>query len=90
METQDVQDILNGMRAVTQPGGTAAKYFSDCTVSVAGKTGTAQSEGRDAYAWFVAAAPAENPSIAIAVVIGQGGHGSYAAPVAKAIIEADH
>lgn len=88
METQDVQDILNGMRAVTQPGGTAAKYFSDCTVSVAGKTGTAQSEGRDAYAWFVAAAPAENPSIAIAVVIGQGGHGSYAAPVAKAIIEA--
>ena len=33
-------------------------------------------------------APAENPSIAIAVVIGQGGHGGYAAPVAKAIIEA--
>lgn len=57
-------------------------------MSVAGKTGTAQSEGRDAYAWFVAAAPAENPSIAIAVVIGQGGHGGYAAPVAKAIIEA--
>lgn len=88
MDSQDVQDILSGMQAVTQPGGTAARYFSDCSVSVAGKTGTAQSEGRDAYAWFVAAAPAENPSIAIAVVIGQGGHGGYAAPVAKAIIEA--
>ena len=88
MEQTDVHAILQGMQAVTQPGGTAAKYFADCAVSVAGKTGTAQSEGRDAYAWFVAAAPAENPSIAIAVVIGQGGHGGYAAPVAKAIIEA--
>ena len=88
MAQTDVRAILQGMQAVTQPGGTAAKYFADCAVSVAGKTGTAQSEGRDAYAWFVAAAPAENPSIAIAVVIGQGGHGGYAAPVAKAIIEA--
>lgn len=87
MDSQDVRDILEGMQAVTRPGGTAAKYFADCTVSVAGKTGTAQSEGRDAYAWFVAAAPAESPSIAVAVVIGQGGHGGYAAPVAKAIIE---
>jgi len=38
------------------------------------------------YGWFVSFAPYENPEIAVAVLIGQGGHGSYAAPVAREII----
>ena len=41
------------------------------------------------HAWFVAYAPQENPSIAVAVLIQHGGHGgSVAAPVARTIIEA--
>ena len=38
------------------------------------------------YAWFVSFAPYENPEIAVVVLIGQGGHGSYAAPVVREII----
>src|SRR5699024_2413446 len=43
-------------------------------VSVAGKTGTAES-GTDApqHAWFTAFAPAEDPQVAIAVVVEHGG-----------------
>ena len=68
--------------------GSVAYYFKDCVVDAAAKTGTAQSQGRDAFAWFIAYAPFEDPRIAVAVMIGQGGHGAYAAPVARAIIEA--
>ena len=44
----------------------------DSPYTVAAKTGTAQSTGRDAFAWFIAYAPAENPKIAVSVMIGQG------------------
>jgi cell division protein FtsI/penicillin-binding protein 2 len=57
---------------------------------VAGKTGTAEAppgSGRDHYAWFVAFAPADNPVIAMAIVVEEGGSGSLAAaPVARAIV----
>ncbi len=70
-------------------------------IKVAGKTGTAQvirqarrrqSEKMDwkyrDHAWFVAYAPADNPQIAVAVLIEHGGHGgSAAAPVARMVIE---
>ena len=71
-------------------------------ITVAGKTGTAQvihlkrlpSELEDEipykyrdHAWFVCYAPAENPQIAVAVVIEHGGHGGSAAgPVAKSVL----
>jgi len=71
------------------------------SISVAGKTGTAQvfkkSAGIDAdklpkeerdHAWFVGYAPAEKPEIAFAVVIEHGGHGgTTAAPVVKQVLE---
>jgi len=65
-------------------------------VRVAGKTGTAQSSpDRPPYAWFTAFAPADNPQIAVAVVIEDSdtvrddvSGGKLAAPVAKAVIEA--
>ncbi|MDD5223194.1 MAG: penicillin-binding transpeptidase domain-containing protein, partial [bacterium] len=41
------------------------------------------------HAWFVAYAPAENPEIAVVVLVEHGGHGaSVAAPIAKGILEA--
>jgi penicillin-binding protein 2 len=40
----------------------------------------------DAFAWFVAYAPVEDPQIAVAVLIYQGGSGGYAGPVAREII----
>lgn len=65
-------------------------------VSVAGKTGTAQNGKNEPYTlWFTGFAPADNPRVAIAVVIedgggiGQAGRGnSLAAPIAKKVMQA--
>jgi penicillin-binding protein 2 len=58
-------------------------------VSVAGKTGTAQNPHGEDHATFVCFAPVENPQIAIAVVVENGGEGGLtAAPMAKAVMEA--
>jgi peptidoglycan glycosyltransferase len=65
-------------------------------VSVAGKTGTAQNGPKQPYTlWFTGFAPAENPKVAVAVVIadgggqGQNGRGnSLAAPVASKVMKA--
>jgi len=40
----------------------------------------------DNFAWFVCCAPAEAPKIAVAVLLFQGGQGSFGAPVAREII----
>ena len=66
-------------------------------VTIAGKTGTAQSaEGANPHAWFIAFAPADDPQIALAVLVVNGGSfgaeatgGTVSAPIAKAVIEAD-
>ncbi|MDR2702958.1 MAG: penicillin-binding protein 2 [Cellulomonadaceae bacterium] len=73
--------------------GTAARIQG---VSVAGKTGTAQTAtGVAPHAWFVAFAPADDPQIAVAVVVERGGDlnseatgGRVAAPIARRVIEA--
>jgi penicillin-binding protein A len=63
-------------------------------ITVAGKNGTAQNGTGRTDLWFVAFAPAQNPQIAVSVVLpDQPGEGPYqggtiAAPVAKAVIEA--
>ncbi len=65
-------------------------------VRVAGKTGTAQSApNRPPYAWFVSFAPADNPRVAVAVLVQDAGvdrdqiSGSgLAAPIAKSVMEA--
>jgi peptidoglycan glycosyltransferase len=65
-------------------------------ISVAGKTGTAQNgEGEPYTLWFTGFAPADNPRVAVAVVIadgggmGQNGRGNtLAAPIARKVMEA--
>jgi peptidoglycan glycosyltransferase len=65
-------------------------------MKVAGKTGTAQSApNRPPYAWFVSFAPADNPAVAVAVLVEDAGverdaiSGSgLAAPIAKRVMEA--
>jgi peptidoglycan glycosyltransferase len=78
------------MVAVVQSGtGTNAQIPG---VQVAGKTGTAETAVRSVYnAWFVAFAPADNPRVAVAVVVEKqlnGFGGSVAAPIAKDVLEA--
>lgn len=78
--------IREGMRAVTQPGGTAGGVFAGFPMAVAGKTGTAENPHGDDHAWFVCYAPYEQPRVALAVLIEQGGHGTAAAAVARDIL----
>lgn len=76
--------IHAGMRRVIE----GKSYFSDLSVNVAGKTGTAQeSRSRPNHALFVAYAPYENPEIAIAVRVANGYTSDYSAQIAKDVIK---
>jgi penicillin-binding protein 2 len=67
--------------------GTGRGAFVGFPIRVAGKTGTAQVNGKDDTAVFACYAPASAPRYAIAVFIEQGGHGgSVAAPAARQIM----
>jgi cell division protein FtsI (penicillin-binding protein 3) len=96
MSAASARTMLTIMRGVTEPGGTARQAAID-GYSVAGKTGTAQKVANGHYdpqKWvssFVGAVPAEDPRLAIIVILDepQGGHlgGSVAAPIFKEIAE---
>jgi penicillin-binding protein 2 len=75
--------IRRALRRVVDAGtGGAARLAG---VSVAGKTGTAQNPHGEDHAWFMCFAPAESPTVAVAVILENAGHGgSEAAPVAGA------
>lgn len=81
--------IRESLREVAQAGGTAAADFHDFPVAIAGKTGTAENSHGHDHGWFVAYGPYEDPRVAVAVIVEQGGFGtSSAAPIAKKILEA--
>lgn len=73
------------VEAVEHGSGTRARISG---VQVAGKTGTAEvAKGRTPHAWFVGFAPARSPSIAMAIVIENGGVGGrVAAPAARGVL----
>ncbi|BBB90258.1 MAG TPA: penicillin-binding protein 2 [Methylomusa anaerophila] len=80
--------VRQGMRAVIEKG-TAAAVFTGFPRAVAGKTGSAETGKGTTHSWFACYAPYENPEIAVAVLIDEGGEGSMAAaPVARHILEA--
>lgn len=85
---ENLSAMLEGMRGVTsESGGTAYSIFKNFNIEIGGKTGSAQKqEGETANAWFVGFAPYDNPQIAIAVIIENGGSGSLACYAAKDII----
>jgi penicillin-binding protein A len=57
---------------------------------VAGKTGTAENvPGQPTHAWFIAFAPAQHPTVAVAVIVENGGVGGVAAaPIARQVMQA--
>jgi penicillin-binding protein A len=93
LSARNAAELTAMMVSVVQAGtGTGAQIPG---VAVAGKTGTAQHPNGDPHAWFVCFAPADNPQIAVAVVVLNGGSlgseatgGAVAAPIAKAVVEA--
>ena len=80
--------VRQGMYLVVNGAGTAT-WIKSKDVVISGKTGTAQNPHGKDHAVFVGFAPFDNPKIAVAVVIENVGFGStYAAPIAKKMIEA--
>ncbi len=103
LKAENIALVKRGMLDVTLPGGTAASVGANAGYSIAAKTGTAQVIGikqnakydgnsinerhRD-HALFIAYAPADNPTIALAVIVENGGHGGSAAgPIARKVMD---
>ncbi|BDZ42089.1 cell division protein FtsI [Paraoerskovia sediminicola] len=88
-------EMTDMMLSVVDDGtGTSAQIPG---VEVAGKTGTAETgvQGDAPHAWFTSFAPADDPQVAVAVIVENGGSlgseatgGRVAAPIAKAVMQA--
>lgn len=79
--------VKHGMFLVVNGGGTATSIRMK-EINICGKTGTAQNPHGQDHAWFIGYAPAENPQIAVAVLVENVGFGgTHAAPIAKRMIE---
>ena len=103
LKPENIAIIKRALVGVTnETGGTGVRAFAKAAYISGGKTGTAQVFGlkgekykesnvaqqlRD-HAWYIAYAPAEKPTIALAVLVENGGFGSVsAAPIARAVID---
>ena len=93
LESNLAAQMVTMMTANVQDG--AASNARIDGVQVAGKTGTAENDARPYTLWFTGFAPADDPKVAVAVVVenggGQGQSGSgneIAAPIAKKVMEA--
>ena len=95
LSTMEISDdayyaYTQGMQMVTShEEGTAYRFFKDYPIPVAAKTGTAETDKKDASdnGAFICYAPANDPQIAIAVYGERVGHGSSMAIVAKSLLD---
>ncbi|WP_314648395.1 penicillin-binding transpeptidase domain-containing protein [uncultured Microbacterium sp.] len=93
LESDVAGEVTDAMVASVSTG--AAQGARIDGIDVAGKTGTAENGNKPHTLWFTGFAPADDPAVAVAVVVedggGQGQSGSgdtIAAPIAKKVIEA--
>ena len=78
--------VIEGLHQVLEAGTARGSRVEG--ISICGKTGTAQNPHGDNHSMFAAFAPKENPKIAIAVIVENGGYGgAFAAPIATLMIE---
>ncbi len=86
------QDFLNFLKStmekvISSDSGTGKKARIK-GIRVAGKTGTSENPHGDNHAWFTAYAPAEDPKLAVIVLVENGGEGGVvSAPIAKRLME---
>jgi len=86
MSNKEATFLKELMRNVVDNG--TAMGLKDLDVEVAGKTGSAEyNDEGDSHSWFVGFAPADNPSIAVSIIVENGGTGSESAvPIAGRMI----
>ena len=90
LPSDQAQFLASAMRRVVLEG-TAQHVMAGTTVSMAGKTGTAQLGEGMPHAWFTGFAPYDGdaPRLAFAVLVEHGGYGGrVAAPIAREVMEA--
>ena len=91
VDTTHFEKVINGMyRAVnSRPGyGATATVAAVEGLNICGKTGTAQNPHGKDHSIFICFAPMDNPQIAVAAYIENGGFGaSVAAPIASLLVE---
>lgn len=81
-------DYLKGLMRSVVTDGTASR-LNDLDIKAAGKTGTAEQEGKEPHSWFIGFAPVNDPEIAISVIVENKGSGSeYALPIAEKVFSA--
>lgn len=79
------EEVVQGMRAAVLGGTCRGANLPD--IEVCGKTGTAQNKGKD-HSAFMGFAPMNDPKIAIAVYVENGGFGAvYGVPIGKLMME---
>ncbi|GAB2895237.1 MULTISPECIES: penicillin-binding protein 2 [Microvirgula] len=100
---KNVNFVKEAMAAVLKPGGTGARIGAGLQYDMAGKTGTAQvvqikqgakynaaalAEQHRDHSWFIAFAPVDQPKIAVAVIVENGGWGAAAAaPIVRQLVD---
>ena len=82
-----LQTLLEGMRRVVYNNDEIKWRFANVPVTVGGKTGTAQINGKLDTALFSGFAPLENPEIVVTCVIEEGLHGYYASSAVAKVME---
>lgn len=87
MTEEEAGILTEYMKEVIQSG--TATSLRSLSYSVAGKTGSAEYDStKNSHAWFLGFAPADNPKIAVTVIVEGVGTGSeYAVPIAKKIFQ---
>ncbi len=86
IDSKHFEPIIDGMELVVTSG--TARIAKIDSITVCGKTGTAQNPHGKDHSIFIAFAPKENPKIAISVFVENAGFGAtFAAPIASLMIE---
>lgn len=87
IKEENIDAILEGMKGVTENGGTAYSTFANFDIEVAGKTGSAETGDPDKVnGWFVGFAPFDDPEISVTVLIENAGSGGFTAETARDIM----
>lgn len=88
VESQYFEPVIEGMKNVYAGDHGTARWYAHDSIAMCGKTGTVQNPHGENHSVFIAFAPADDPKIAISVVVENGGYGSvFAAPIATLMME---
>ncbi len=88
MKDENFHSIMEGMVACAQSGTAAGVFGYSYQLTAGAKTGTASVPKGTANGIFVSFAPADDPQIAVCVVVEHGAHGNYVGSVARDLFDA--